>query len=126
MQKIRYPSLAQAIGAFVAGEFEACQCEPARLMLDAERNKNVGFDMVGFEQHLDGLLSDLVDICTYPPSTRGRLYGGATFRMSQAGFDPYAHKGAVVLCYATADEVRQGEPREWQACAQGYACIEAE
>lgn len=122
MQKIRYPSLAQAIGAFVAGEFEACQCEPARLMppLGEEgdprtRPVETTFDMVKFEGHLDGLLSDLVDLCMVPPKG-----------VSQCGFDPYKHKGAVVLCYAMADEVLAGEPKEWQICAQGYACIEAE
>lgn len=115
MQKIRYPSLAQAIGAFVAGEFEACRAEPHRLMLDTEFApvEKHEFTMCNFEEHLYGLLSDLVDICTLPPEG-----------VSQCGFDATAHRGEVILCYSMADALGDDEPREWQQCAQGFVAID--
>lgn len=119
MQKVRYESLAQAIGAFVAGEFEACVAEPNRLMLEGEERvwcnpEMRTFETVLFEEHLDGLLSDLVDLCMYPPEG-----------VEHIGFDGKAHKGPVIVVYATDEEVRAGEPMEWQACAQGYAHLQA-
>lgn len=116
MQKIRYPSLAAAVGAFVAAEFEACQAEPARLLVEGQPVKV--FTVGLFEEHLVGLLEDLVELCS-------SLY------------NPYKHTGAVALVVAMGEELWQKNPDgshravhadareyEWQACAQGYARIE--
>jgi len=130
MQKIRYSSLAQAIGAFVAGEFEACQCEPERLMVESTEppvfdsrgiaplvyEKIEEFSLVAFERHLDGLLSDLVDYCMYPPDGYHR----------EEAWDYLAWKGPVVLVYATTEEMQADTTTsDWQACAQGHAYLQA-
>lgn len=106
MRKATYPTLADAIGAFVAGEFVACSADPKRIMLLDEDKKQygyAGFDLHRFEHHLCGLISDLVYCC------------------GPDGGDDYV--GAVVLCYATAKEIN-GTKVDWQKCAQGYARIE--
>lgn len=125
MQKLRYESLAQALGAFVAGEFEACAAEPNRLIIEHDGvadehgiapfvyEKVEVFDLVKFEQHLDGLLSDLVNFCMYAAS-------------GVDDFDPLAYKGPVIVVYATAEEVKVDKTiGDWQRCAQGLAYMQA-
>lgn len=83
--------------------------EPHRLMPDMgdrteeERPLPGPFDMIKFEEHLSGLLSDLLEFC----------------------FDAsyLEHKGPVVLLIAPGEEADTAD-REWQACAQGQARIE--
>lgn len=103
MRKVRYETLALAIGAYVTAELAVCMEHPALLMLEGEQRvwcnpEMRAFDMPQFEQHLVGLLSDLVDICG-------------------PGHD---YAGPVMLVFA--DEMSAGV--DWQQCASGFARIE--
>lgn len=121
MQKVRYESVALAIGAFVTAEMEACMAEPFRLIVEPDQPLCREFDMWKFEAHFAGLLSDLLYLCA---SSNGEPV------------DALKYKGPVVLVYAMAEELwqRRGDrhvavheeanTREWQACAQGYVRIE--
>lgn len=118
MHKIRYTSLAQAMGAFVAAEMEACQMEPSRLMLDDTNDSDEmlraeKFSMAHFETHLGGLLADLVEMCMFTPTGEG--------------VNSYTYGGEVVLVIATTDEAnatKQEWARAWVPCAQGRARLE--
>ncbi len=111
-----YETLSKAIGAFVQGEMAACLLNPSALMRDDDLggNESLSFDLFKFEDHLKGLLSDLVYCCSYDPAAKLPMYDN--------------HVGPVNLIIVPAAPHTLSPPdhdHEWQCCAQGFARIEA-
>lgn len=114
----RFFSLAEAVGTFVAYEMGACMREPSRMFSDVQAEEyvpeNAEFDLHKFEKHLDGLLSDLVYLCSYNRSTGMPIAQDFT--------------GPVTLVTVRTAPGAAGWPddkHEWQNCAQGFARLEA-
>jgi hypothetical protein len=101
--KLTYPNFAAAIGAFVAAEAQATLLKPETLLkAHGPVNDPAGGPWAGvaFEDHLNGMLSDVIDLCS----------GGVRDRQAP--------------CTLVIEEAPDFSRFEWQRCTCGYVRIE--
>lgn len=112
MQSLYCASFADAIGKFVALEAAAAMHDPSKMLgtegLFGEQER--GWSGVAFDDHLNGMLGDLIDLCSVNVSTKEAI--GKDFA------------GACVL-YVVPHANQTPDSHEWQWAMCGYVRIES-